>query len=85
MTYTDKCPRLQEPSNGKILYQLQTSYVGSEVIYQCDDQSKEISRKCLYQEAYGKVLLLSVKVSSQHINLIHKLPVNSHTLLFRRT
>ena len=32
---------------GKILYQLQTSYVGSEVIYQCDDQSKEISQKCL--------------------------------------
>ena len=47
ITYTDKCPRLQEPSNGKILYQLQTSYVGSEVIYQCDDQSKEISRYCL--------------------------------------
>ena len=44
---TEKCPRLQEPSNGKILYQLETSYIGSEVIYQCGDQSKEVSRKCL--------------------------------------
>ena len=43
----DKCPRLQKPSNGKILYQLQNSFVGSEVIYQCDGQLIEISRKCL--------------------------------------
>ena len=44
---TDKCPQLQQPSNGRILYQPQTSYAGSEVIYQCDSQAKEIARKCL--------------------------------------
>jgi len=47
--YVDRCPRLQDPSNGRILYQPNIPYVGSKMIYQCDGKTplREISRKCL--------------------------------------
>ena len=44
-----KCPQLSSPPGGRILYQRRPSYVGNEVIYQCDvhNGSVEVSRKCL--------------------------------------
>ncbi|XP_065894463.1 complement receptor type 2-like isoform X2 [Dysidea avara] len=45
----DTCPRLTNPSSGRIVYQTRPSYVGNEAIYQCStlNESVEVFRNCL--------------------------------------